>query len=133
MEGLQGGTRATARRALKFVVLTACAALGLALASGPALAKKPAIIAPRSAACTTMHTSSRSSCEKLRRLSRYCQVRVVSSATIAPSVCPSSRSTGVTRENFISPLRTYVWRIELPGVNVTSRRGGAAETDAAAP
>jgi lysophospholipase L1-like esterase len=42
MEGLQGGTRATARRALKFVVLMACAALGLALASGPALAKKPA-------------------------------------------------------------------------------------------
>jgi lysophospholipase L1-like esterase len=42
MEGLQGGTRATARRALTFVVLTVCAALGLALASGPALAKKPA-------------------------------------------------------------------------------------------
>jgi len=42
MEGLQGGTRATARRALTFVVLTLCAALGLALASGPALAKKPA-------------------------------------------------------------------------------------------
>lgn len=42
MEGLQGGTRATARRAFKFVVLTACAALALALASGPALAKKPA-------------------------------------------------------------------------------------------
>ena len=42
MEGLQGGTRATARRALKFAVLTVCAALGLALASGPALAKKPA-------------------------------------------------------------------------------------------
>jgi lysophospholipase L1-like esterase len=42
MEGLQGGTRATARRALKFVVLTVCAGLGLALASGPALAKKPA-------------------------------------------------------------------------------------------
>jgi lysophospholipase L1-like esterase len=39
MEGLQGGTRATARRALKFVVLTVCAALGLALASAPALAK----------------------------------------------------------------------------------------------
>ncbi len=34
MEGLQGGTRATARRALTFVVLTACAALGLALATG---------------------------------------------------------------------------------------------------
>jgi lysophospholipase L1-like esterase len=42
MEGLQGGTRATARRALTFVVLTACAALGLALVSAPALAKKPA-------------------------------------------------------------------------------------------
>jgi lysophospholipase L1-like esterase len=42
MEGLQGGTRATARRALTFAVLTLCAALGLALASGPALAKKPA-------------------------------------------------------------------------------------------
>jgi len=42
MEGLQGGTRATARRALKFVVLIACAALGLALASAPALANKPA-------------------------------------------------------------------------------------------
>jgi lysophospholipase L1-like esterase len=42
MEGLQGGTRATARRALKFAVLTVCATLGLALASGPALAKKPA-------------------------------------------------------------------------------------------
>jgi lysophospholipase L1-like esterase len=41
MEGLQGGTRATARRALTFVVLTACAALGLALVSAPALAKKP--------------------------------------------------------------------------------------------
>jgi len=45
MEGLQGGTRASARRALKLVVLTACAALGLALASAPALAttssKKP--------------------------------------------------------------------------------------------
>lgn len=41
MEGLQGGTRATARRALKFVVLTVCATLGLALASAPALAKKP--------------------------------------------------------------------------------------------
>ena len=39
MEGLQGGTGATARRALKFVVLTVCAALGLALASAPALAK----------------------------------------------------------------------------------------------
>ena len=39
MEGLQGGTRGTARRALKFAVLTVCAALGLALASGPALAK----------------------------------------------------------------------------------------------
>ena len=39
MEGLQRGTRATARRALKFVVLTVCAALGLALASAPALAK----------------------------------------------------------------------------------------------
>jgi len=39
MEGLQGGTRATARRALKLVVLTACTALGLALASAPALAK----------------------------------------------------------------------------------------------
>ena len=35
MEGLQGGTRATARRALKFVVLTVCAALGLALAARP--------------------------------------------------------------------------------------------------
>jgi lysophospholipase L1-like esterase len=32
----------TARRALKLVVLTVCAALGLALVSGPALAKKPA-------------------------------------------------------------------------------------------
>jgi lysophospholipase L1-like esterase len=42
MEGLQGGTHATARRALTFVVLTACAALGLALVSAPALAKKPA-------------------------------------------------------------------------------------------
>lgn len=42
MEGLQGGTRASARRALKFVVLTVCAALSLALVSGPALAKKPA-------------------------------------------------------------------------------------------
>ena len=41
MEGLQGGTRATARRALKLVVLTVCAALGLALASAPALAKTP--------------------------------------------------------------------------------------------
>jgi lysophospholipase L1-like esterase len=39
MEGLQGGTRATARRALKLVVLMACTALGLALASAPALAK----------------------------------------------------------------------------------------------
>jgi lysophospholipase L1-like esterase len=42
MEGLRGGTRVTARRALTFAVLTACAALGLALASAPALAKKPA-------------------------------------------------------------------------------------------
>jgi lysophospholipase L1-like esterase len=42
MEGLQGGTRATARRALKFAVLTVCAALGLALASVSALAKTPA-------------------------------------------------------------------------------------------
>ncbi len=42
MEGLKGGTRATARRTLTFVVLTACAALGLALVSAPALAKKPA-------------------------------------------------------------------------------------------
>ena len=42
MEGLQGGTRASARRALKFVVLTVCAALSLALVSGPASAKKPA-------------------------------------------------------------------------------------------
>ena len=41
MEVLQGGTRATARRALKFVALTICAALGLALSGGPALAKKP--------------------------------------------------------------------------------------------
>jgi lysophospholipase L1-like esterase len=39
MEGLQGGTRASARRALKLVILTACAALGLALVSAPALAK----------------------------------------------------------------------------------------------
>ena len=42
MEGLQRGTRVTARRTLTFVVLTACAALGLALVSAPALAKKPA-------------------------------------------------------------------------------------------
>jgi lysophospholipase L1-like esterase len=42
MEGLKGGTRVTVRRALKFAVLTACTALGLALASAPALAKKPA-------------------------------------------------------------------------------------------
>ena len=42
MEGLLGGTRATARRSLKFIVLTLCAALGLAFASAPALAKKPA-------------------------------------------------------------------------------------------
>ncbi len=42
MEGLQGGRRATARRALKFVVLAVCAALGLALVSGSALASKPA-------------------------------------------------------------------------------------------
>jgi lysophospholipase L1-like esterase len=41
MEVLQGGTRATARRAVKFAVLTLCAALGLALVSGTALAKKP--------------------------------------------------------------------------------------------
>jgi lysophospholipase L1-like esterase len=40
MEGLQGRTRVTARRTLTFVVLTACAALGLALVSAPALAKK---------------------------------------------------------------------------------------------
>ncbi|HUA69421.1 MAG TPA: SGNH/GDSL hydrolase family protein [Solirubrobacteraceae bacterium] len=42
MEGLEGGTHATARRALKFAVLTLCAALGLALVSAPALANKPA-------------------------------------------------------------------------------------------
>ena len=47
MEGLQGGTRATARRAFKFVVLTVCAGLCLALASGPALAKKPAKKKPK--------------------------------------------------------------------------------------
>jgi lysophospholipase L1-like esterase len=47
MEGLQGGTRATARRALKIAVLTLCAALGLALASGSALAKKPAKKKPK--------------------------------------------------------------------------------------
>jgi lysophospholipase L1-like esterase len=47
MEGLQGGTRATARRALKFAVLTLCAALGLALVSGPAFAKKPAKKQPK--------------------------------------------------------------------------------------
>ena len=42
MDGLQGGTRATARRARKSAVLTVCTALGLVLASAPALAKKPA-------------------------------------------------------------------------------------------
>jgi lysophospholipase L1-like esterase len=42
MEGLEGGTRATARRALKLVVLTVCAACGLALASASALAKTTA-------------------------------------------------------------------------------------------
>jgi lysophospholipase L1-like esterase len=42
MEGLRGGTRATARRALKLLVVTGCAALSLALVSGSALAKKPA-------------------------------------------------------------------------------------------
>jgi lysophospholipase L1-like esterase len=52
MEGLQGGTRASARRALKFVVLTVCAALGLALVSGPALAKKSAK-KPKAPAITT--------------------------------------------------------------------------------
>jgi lysophospholipase L1-like esterase len=41
MEGLLGGTRATARRALIFIVLAACAALGLTLASASALAKTP--------------------------------------------------------------------------------------------
>ena len=54
MEGLQGGTRATARRALKFVVLMVCAALGLALASAPALANKPA--AKPKAPKITIHT-----------------------------------------------------------------------------
>ena len=54
MEGLQGGTRVTARRTLTLVVLTACAALGLALVSAPALAKKPAKKPPASK--ITVHT-----------------------------------------------------------------------------
>ncbi len=40
MKSVHGGTRATARRAFKVAALTICAALGLALASGTALAKK---------------------------------------------------------------------------------------------
>jgi len=39
MQTVHGGTRATARRALKLAALTLCAALGLALIGGPALAK----------------------------------------------------------------------------------------------
>ena len=58
MEGLQGGTRATARRTFSFVVLTACAAVALALVSAPALAKKPAKKPPKkpTASKITIHT-----------------------------------------------------------------------------
>ena len=42
MKSPQGGTRATARRALKLFVLVSCAALGIAAVSATALAKKPA-------------------------------------------------------------------------------------------
>ena len=42
MKSPQGGTRATARRALKLLVLAICATLGIAAASATALAKKPA-------------------------------------------------------------------------------------------
>jgi lysophospholipase L1-like esterase len=42
MRGLEGGTRASARRALKLAVLTACAAIGLGLASVTAVAKTTA-------------------------------------------------------------------------------------------
>ncbi len=42
MQSPQGGTRATARRALKVLVLAMCAVVGIAAASAPALAKKPA-------------------------------------------------------------------------------------------
>jgi lysophospholipase L1-like esterase len=42
MQSVHGGTRATARRALKMLVLAICAALGIAAASATALAKKPA-------------------------------------------------------------------------------------------
>ena len=40
MQSVNGGTRATARRVFKVAALTICAALGFALASGTALAKK---------------------------------------------------------------------------------------------
>jgi lysophospholipase L1-like esterase len=40
MQSVQGATRVTARRALKLVALTICAALGLGLVSGSALANK---------------------------------------------------------------------------------------------
>ena len=42
----------------------------------------------------------------------------------APSVWPSSRSTGVRRLNLISLSLKYVWRIASPGVNVTSSACG---------
>ncbi len=42
MKSPQGGTRATARRALKLLVLVSCAAVGIAAVSATALAKKPA-------------------------------------------------------------------------------------------
>ena len=42
MRSSQGGTRATARRALKLMVLAICATLGIAAASGTALAKQTA-------------------------------------------------------------------------------------------